>query len=101
MLNLEFEPLTELMQDELVGTRHLFKKRVFDDFRSKSLTGSLDAHLEVDFNPLDGSDILVRKVDPENALGYSVFSDPGEYYQSLAASLYEPTEEDIQGALDG
>ena len=101
MLNLRFEPLSDLFEPTVGDTKEFFKNSIVKDIRMGDLAGTIDHQLKVEFDPADGSDILIQKVDPENALGYSVFSDPSDYYQHLTDSLYEPSDEEILGAENG
>ena len=97
--NIHFEPLSELFSDGPAYSKDLLKTHVLDDLKRKELIGTPDDHLRIRFNPEDGSDILVHKIDPENALGYSVYPNEKDYFDRLSASLYEPSEEDISGGL--
>lgn len=100
-IKLDFEPLDPLFESSPGDTSQLFKTMVFEDIKLTRLGGVLSTQIQVDFAPKDGSDILIRKLDPENALGYSVYADLSDYYQHLSASLYQPSDEEILGALDG
>ncbi|NBO55675.1 MAG: hypothetical protein EBU84_14040 [Actinobacteria bacterium] len=101
MLKIQFEPLEGLTDPAVGGTKDLFKSSVVGDIKMTQFAGTPEVLLQVEFDTADGSDILVRKVDPENALGYSVFSDQDDYYLKLSDSLYDPPDEEILGDKNG
>ena len=94
-----FTPIEELFSPEGPVPPGLLKEAVIRDFKDKALIGVPDAELRISFSPPEGDDILIRRIDPENALGYSVYASEEEYFDHLQAELYEPTEEDILGGL--
>lgn len=100
-VNLQLKPLESLFEEGPPITKDLLKDSVVADFKQKELTGIPETQLRINFSPESGDDILIHRIDPENALGYSVHASEEDYFNHLSASLYEPTEEDILGGLDG
>jgi hypothetical protein len=98
-LNVRFEPLEVLFDSEGPVPRGLLKQSVLEDFKSKNLVGIPDAQLGISFSENDPDGILISRIDPENALGYSVYASEKDYFDRLSMELYEPSEEDIQGGL--
>lgn len=98
LFDLQFEPLNDLFSSAPITLEDV-KPAVLAHFKDAVLTGIPEVQMDISFSPSDGGDILVRKIDPEKALGYSVYNDPQHYYQNLSASLYEPSEEEILGAI--
>lgn len=90
---IQFEPLQELFEEASPVPPDLMKKAVVEDFKEKSLTGVPEIQLEIIFQPEDGSDILIRKVDPEKALGYNTFANENEYFNKLQDDMYIPEAE--------
>lgn len=99
--NISFEPLTSLFEEEPGNLSDLFKDAALTTLKHTELIGVPDVELQINFNPEDGSDILVKRIDPEKALGYSVFEGEEDYFNRLSAELYSPTEAEIEEALDG
>jgi len=97
--SVSFEPLHELFEEDSPVPKELMKSDVVSDLRMKSFAGVPDASLRINFSGSEGDDILIHRVDPENALGYSVYASEKDYFDRLSAELYEPSEEDIQGGL--
>lgn len=97
MPRIEFEPLQNLFESDSAVPKELMKKQVVEDFKQTELIGVPDSCLEISFSPGEGDDILIRRVDPENALGYSVYPSEEDYFDHLSASLYQPTDEEILG----
>ena len=89
--------LQNLFEPDVAVPKDLLKEAVVKDFKNKELIGVPDTTLRITFSSPEGSDILIQKLDPENALGYSVYTDEEDYFNHLQAELYEPTEEDILG----
>ena len=94
-----FNRLADLFEPESPVPTGLLKEAVAVDFKSKAMIGVPDAQLRISFSPDSGDDILIRRIDPENALGYSVYASEEEYFDHLQSELYEPTEEDVLGGL--
>lgn len=74
------------------------KQTVVDDFKMKELIGIPDSKLEISFNPDDGSDIIIKLIDPHAASGYLVFQDENAYNDWLGKQLYEPSQDEIEEA---
>lgn len=99
-MRLDFEPLEALFGDSPAYAKELLKTHVLADFKDKELIGIPEDRLRIHFNPENGDDILIHKIDPENALGYSVYPNEKDYFDRLSASLYEPSEGEISGGLN-
>lgn len=100
-MNVSFEPLQKLFDEGGPIGPELFKQDVYSHLKSSRLGGTPEATLRIDFSPEDGSDILIEKVDPENALGYNVFGSKSEYFSHLSNSQYVPSEEELMGEQSG
>jgi hypothetical protein len=98
--SVSFEPLQALFDDGSPVTKELLKDTIYTDMKYTRLAGVPDFLVRTNFNPSEGSDILIEKVDPEKALGYNVFSSAQEYSEHLQASQYVPTDADL-GGIDG
>jgi hypothetical protein len=73
----------------------MFKDKVLEQVKQTTLIGVPEARLAIDFEPTDGSDILIRTIDPEKALGYQVHDGLDDYYKSLDRDLYVPQDSDF------
>lgn len=91
------ETVEDLFSPEEFIPKDLLKQSVFQHFKDSVLIGIPDAAIEVDFEPEDMSDILVRKIDPEKALGYRLFENEDSYFSYLNKQLYIPKESDFEG----
>ncbi len=98
---LRFEPLQSLFDDAPPYDKDSFKAEVFKEIRTADLAGYPESTIEADFSPTDGGDILIKAIDLEKALGYSLFASPKEYYENLKASLFEPADGALFGEIDG
>lgn len=87
-----------LFAEEAPVPKDTFKQQALDDFKSGNLAGVPDQKLEINFNPEDGSDIIVKLIDPHAAAGYLVFQDESAYSNWLSAQLYEPSQDEIMEA---
>jgi hypothetical protein len=92
---IRFQPLTALYEDPVPKEQLL--EGVAKDFKETSLMGVPEAELEISFKADNESDILIKRIDPENALGYSTYSGEDDYFDHLSAELHEPTDEEISG----
>ncbi len=101
MNSIFFEPLNELFDDK-EGTfdPNTIKHAVTTDVKISLLAGTPDSKVMIDFSPSDGSDIVIKSVDPEKALGYSQYADTQSYYENLSASLYAPDDNELLGGID-
>jgi hypothetical protein len=95
-----FTPIESLFREEGPVPPRLMKDSIVQDFKDKELIGVPDAELRISFPLQDGDDILIHRIDPENALGYSVYASEEDYFNHLQAELYEPTDEEILGGLE-
>ena len=91
-MNIQFESLRELFQDDSAVPKDLMKPMILEDFRDKNLIGVPEANLQITFDTADGSDILIRKIDPEKALGYRTYEDESDYFNQLQLDMYVPGE---------
>lgn len=87
MIPIYFEPWQELFEPEQTVPKDLIVKHVYDDFKGKFLIGVPEIKLEVTFQGDESSDILVKKIDPEKALGYSTFSSESDYFERFGSEL--------------
>jgi hypothetical protein len=71
------------------------KNTVIEDFKEKNLPGVPEYHLQITLHPDDGSDILLRKIDPENAQGYRTYENESDYFNQLKLDLFAPTNSDL------
>ncbi len=101
MPNVSFEPLQSLFDDGQGITKELFKADALDKFKQENLSGVPESRLQITFSSEEGDDILIEKIDPEKALGYSVYAGENDYFDRLSAELYEPSEEEVMGGLNG
>ena len=90
--------LTPLFDDESPVPKDTLKQDVADDFKIKELAGVMDNKLEISFNPEEGSDIIIKLIDPHAASGYLVFQDEAAYTDWLNKELYEPSQDEIEEA---
>lgn len=93
MINFSFIPNKKLVaESEPEGVpKSTIKARVLEDLKLNALNGVSEQSTDIDFDPDDGSDILVKKIDPEKALGYQVFSDVNSYFARLEAEAGNDT----------
>ncbi len=98
---LRFEPHDSLFDDAPPYDKNSFKSEVLKEIRTGDLAGYPESTIEADFSPSEGGDILVKVIDLEKALGYSLFASPKEYYENLKASLFEPADGALFGEIDG
>lgn len=91
--------LEPLFEDEAPIPKDSLKEAVVDDFKLKA--GVPDDKLEISFNPEDGSDIIIKLIDPHAASGYLVFQGEAAYNDWLNQQLYEPSQDEIQEAAGG
>lgn len=98
---LRFESIESLFDDAPPYSKDAFKPAIFAEVRNSQLAGYPEPAIEADFSPTDGSDILIKAIDLEKALGYSLFASPGEYYENLKATLFEPADGRLFGEIDG
>lgn len=87
-----------LFKDESAAPGDTLKQIVLEDFKLNNLTGVPDQKLEISFNPDDGGDILIKRIDPHAASGYLVFQDETAYNDWLNKQLYEPSQDEIEEA---
>lgn len=90
--------LQPLFDDQAPVPKDTLKKQVVEDFKLKELAGIPDQSLEISFNPDDGSDIIIKSIDPHAASGYLVFQGEKEYNDWLGAQLHEPSQDEIMEA---
>lgn len=81
-------------------TREMFVSPVVQHMRKTVLAGVPESHVEVTSQEGSPSDIIVKKVDPYAATGYRAFQSVQDYNSWLQASLYEPTQDEIEEALN-
>jgi len=93
--------LEELHKDEAPIPKDSLKQDVVDDFKFKELAGKGEASIKITLNPEDGSDILIKVIDPHAAAGYLVFQDDASYKDWLSQQLYEPSQDEIEEASLG
>ena len=91
----ECERIEDLFTKDGGINKEYFKDKVVEHFKQNVLIGVADAHLAIDLEPSDESDILIKKIDPEKALGYQVHDNIDDYYKSLRRDLYVPQDSDF------
>lgn len=101
MINVYAEPLEPLLNPENTISKDLFKHAVLENMKVTVFPGVSERELEIDFQGNEESDILIKKVDPENALGYKVFQSADAYFQNLQLEMTPPSREQIMGAKVG
>ena len=94
-MRIQFESLQELFSTDSAVPKNLMKGPILADFRLKELVGIPENHLQITFQPVDGGDILVRQVDPENAQGYRTYENESDYFNQLKLDLFTPTDSDF------
>lgn len=94
-MSLSFEPLQELFNQDSAVPAKLMQDTVIEDFKAQELTGVPDLQLQITLSDDGSGDILVRKVDPEKALGYKVYDNETDYFDQLKLDMFVPTEADF------
>ena len=89
-----------LFREDAPVPRDTMKQQVLEDFKMTALAGIPDQKLEISYNPDDGSDIIVKLIDPHAASGYLVLKDQSAYRDWLDAQLYEPSQDEVQEAIN-
>jgi len=91
-----------LFQEQAPIPRELLKGQVIDDFKRNFLTGTPDTAIKIDDSEYhEGGGIMVKVISPEAAAGYLAFEDGENYAEWLRQSLYEPTQDEVQEAMNG
>jgi hypothetical protein len=90
-----------LFREDAPVPKDTMKKQVLEDFKLHNLIGVADQKLQINFNPDDGSDIIVKLIDPHAASGYLVFQDEKAYKDWLDVQLFDPSQDEIEEAARG
>ena len=96
---LGFEPMADLFDEFSAIPMDQLKQKIVDDIRMTRLAGVPDYRLQIELEPQDGSDILIRQIDPEKALGTQTYGSVDDYYDSMEATLHLPSESEILAGL--
>ena len=96
---IEFEPYGDLFEDGHGRTKSLLQDAVLKDLKMNVFTGVLEGQLKIDLSSGSG-DILVSMIDPEKALGYSVYDSVDQYYEGMSEYLLEPDDDTILRGSD-
>mgnify|MGYP006275967873 CR=1 FL=1 len=88
--SITFESLFD--ERSAVIDKSLFKEAVVSDMRTTM-------HVIDTEDTEDG--LIVKAIDPLRSKGYNKFESNEDYTQWLQASLYQPSHEEIQEALNG
>lgn len=94
---LSFEPLDHLFDPLKTSPIEDLKKQVAQDAQLKFGLKGFPAQIQLDV--ASEGDIITKQVDPHSAMGYLVFKDEKEYTSWMQAQLFEPTQDQIMGAL--
>jgi len=95
-INMAFVPLRALFEQDAPAPKDTMKQNIVEDLRFKRLAGLPEYRLNINLEPSDGSDILIKVVDLENALGYRIYEGEDNYFQQLSADLHVPQEHDFK-----
>ena len=95
MVRFEAERIQDLFTKDGGINKDMFKDKVLENIKQTTFIGVADSKLSIDLEPSDGSDILIKEIDPEKALGYQVHDNLDEYYKFLAKELYVPQDSDF------
>jgi hypothetical protein len=95
VINLTTDPMRELLEPPVSVGKDILKDKVLTLLKRDFLRGASDQDLEISFDTPEGDDILVKKVDQENALGYRTFDSQESYFGQISAELYRPTPEEL------
>ena len=101
-LKLSILPIKALFDPEGAVPKELLNQNILQDFKEKHLIGTPEACINIS-STKDGDDGILwveKRVDPESALGYSVYAGEDDYFNHLRADLYTPTQDEILGALN-
>lgn len=94
MINLSLEPTQALFESKL-PTKETLRPFVLEKVKQDHVMEASDSRLEISFDTPEGDDILVKKIDPENALGYHTFSSEDDYFENVQTQLYRPSAEEL------
>ena len=97
---LKFTPVEELFAKKTPFTKEQFSQKALDHMKSTVLAGVSDDLLQVSGQEGGSGGMIVKRVDPFAAKGYRAFQSEQEYNEWLSASLYEPTQGEIEEALN-
>lgn len=77
-----------------------FVPPILEHMKKTVLGGVMDSDIEATSQDEDSSVIMVKTVDPFASTGYLAFQSAQEYDGWLKAALYEPTQDEIEEALN-
>lgn len=95
MVKFEADRVEDLFTKDGGINMQAFKDPIVSHIKQNILIGIPETRISIDLEPSDDSDILIKVIDPEKALGYQVHADLDEYYQALSRELYVPQESDF------
>jgi hypothetical protein len=89
-----------LFEEETPYTKADFLPSVIARLRQTKFPGVPESSLEITSQEGDPDAIIVKRVDPFAATGYLAFQSEQEYGDWLSASLYEPTQDEVEEAMN-
>jgi len=94
MINVTFEPMTQLYQPVAENIKDLFKGSVVQKMKDSEFIGTPEAYLQINLEGDSESDIVIRKVDPRESLGYRIFKSKEDHYRDLDAQMAVPSSQE-------
>lgn len=98
-MKITFEPVTSPHEGQIHIESETIKQAVSSDFREKELIGVPDPAVRIDFSPSDGSDILIKKIDPEEALGNRLFKSEDDYYEQMRLDQFSEADAAVSSGV--
>lgn len=95
---MHLEPTQALFQSGDLPTKDTLKAFALQDVKTTLLTGISEKDLS--FEDLGEDGILIKKLDPENALGHFTFDSEEDYFNHTAMLMHRPTDREL-GLDDG
>lgn len=95
MINFSLEPTGSLFEKPVQVTKEDLKSQALQRMKQDILMEAADHKLEISFDTPEGDDILIKKIDLENALGYRTFESEDAYFNQVDAELYRPSAEEL------
>jgi len=98
---LTLSSVEELFSDTSPFPAEMIRDQVVEDLKMTDLAGANPSQLKISFDADQGSDILIRRIDPKQAQGYLVFQDERDYTSWLSAALAGPPDSERSGNGNG
>jgi hypothetical protein len=97
-LNLSLEPTAALFDSGPIQLpKDKLRELAISETKALYLAGIPEHEIKVE--EVGEDDIIITKIDRENALGFHTFDSEAEYFQHIDAQQYKPTPEEL--GLDG